>query len=189
MRKLDAKEPTSPFWPEELESFHLAAGRPREALEPLLESVRRACALHRYRFDGEDRLVDVPPPPASDADLEARGTYNDDLAALWPALGELARAYEELGDDARAWQWATGDVSLHKLLNAFKGYYDEQELEFGSLQGRILRARMLRRRKELDAAAVELDLAAHMHESRDPDTQKRLDQALARLSELRAAAK
>ena len=159
LKELDAKDPTSPFWAEQLGVFHLDAGRPREALEPLLESVRRACALHGYRFDDRDELVDYQPAPSSDAEHEARATWHNDIADLWPALQNLATAYEELDDDESAYKWATRDVSMARILNEQKGYLDPDEVEAGSSLGRLVRARVLTRRGELELATTELDRA------------------------------
>ncbi|MCY3003328.1 MAG: hypothetical protein NTV21_16155 [Planctomycetota bacterium] len=185
LKELDAQDPT-PFRIRDLGEYLLHAGRPQEALEPLFESVQRTCALHGYRFDEQDQLVDVRPPPTPGADSRVRREYRYYLGALPLQVQFLAMAHEAVGDDDQALRWATRDVLVCQRLKAFDGTDEYGNIKGGSLAGRMIRARVYLRRGQLEEAGVELDFAAQMTASHEAEHQLRLDEAFAQLAKLRA---
>ncbi|MBL8844087.1 MAG: hypothetical protein JNL90_21360 [Planctomycetes bacterium] len=151
----DAEEPERPFFQDTLGSFHYYGGRPREAIAPLREAIRRGLAAAPFEFDANDALVYVGEEP-----LATPGIAPDEsLPDLWPAQETLCLVFERLGDDANAWKEATREVSYHQWLKRERGYYPEPWPTAGSFTGRMVRARILLRRGDLDGAAKELDYA------------------------------
>lgn len=184
LKELDAIDPT-PFRIRDLGEYLLRSGRSKEALDPLHESVKRACALHGYRFDQQEQLVEIRPPPPPNAGSRIRREYGDYLGAVLLQVRYLAMAYEAVGDDDLAFRWATRDLSVSQRLKTFRGTDEYGDIKGGSMAGRMIRARVYLRRRLLDEAAEELDSASQMTESQTSEYRDRFDEAMAQLARLR----
>lgn len=66
-------------------------------------------------------------------------------------------------------------MTLHQWINRLNAYYGERWQRAGSFEGRMVRARVLLRRDELDGAAVELDLAGEVLSNYPPHHQQLAD--------------
>lgn len=158
----DREDPTRPFFQCQIGMFHYYGGRPWEAIAPLLEAERRALARQKLHWNDKDELTDDDTTPHD----------VNDLCDLWPTLEVLCKSYEAAGDDANAWLYATREVSLHQRIKRLNGYFGERWQAAGSFDGRMVRARVLLRRRALDAAAVELSNAEEVMSSYPPHQQE-----------------
>lgn len=171
----DREDPTNPRFQREIGEFHYYGGRPKEAIAPLLEAERRALVRQKLHWNESNELDDDDATPHE----------VNDLCDLWPTLEVLCRAYEAAGDDPNAWASATREVSLHQRINRLKAYYGERWQTAGSFDGRMVRARILMRRGDLDAADVELGYAEEVKSNYTPH-QRELDAARAEIRQRRA---
>jgi tetratricopeptide (TPR) repeat protein len=171
----DREDPTDPFFQLQIGWFHVDAGRPNEAVDPLLEAEQRALVRQRLHWSDANDLLDD------------EGSSHDvnDLCDLWPTLELLCQAYEELGDDERAWQYASRAVSLGRRIHKLKGYFGEKWQTAGSFIGRMVRARVLLRHGDLDMAAIELEYAEEAMSPSYPPHGQELADARAEIENLR----
>jgi tetratricopeptide (TPR) repeat protein len=160
-----------------LGSFHKSGDRDADAIPYFKHVVELVCKTQGFKF-GKDFMLIL------DAETLAKG--NNEYAELWPTLEYLAESCYEMEDRDGAFRYATMGVAIGQQLNRCKGYYEQDEIDAGDCDCRLLRAAVFMDRDDLDAAQTEIDKANVLAERGSYSGHKRgVRHARERLQDLR----
>lgn len=177
LQGLAAAEPTRYRFQYLLADFLRSCGEMARAIPHYQRAVELASQQHDFVFDAEGWLR---------LDDKTLAKDNNDFAELWPTLEELADSQYRTGDLDGAMRSATMGVAIGQQLNRCKGYYSAVEVEAGSVECRVLRARVFVRRSKFVEADKELRLAKVLADrSGYTGYQKAMEQARAELRRAR----
>jgi tetratricopeptide (TPR) repeat protein len=129
--------------------FHDEAGRPKEAIPHYHAAVEIASKQHGFTFDVEGLLV---------LDQQTRVMEQNAFADVYTPLEKLASCYERSGNPEAAFRTATMAISTGQQVWRDR-FIAQEAVEAGSVQCRLVRARISLARHELDDVARDLRLA------------------------------